>query len=271
MSSEIANVDVRTLERSVSRQKFDHRKDYYGYIEKLEISSNEIKIRLCLNLLNNRNWRIRQAAAEQILDSSSDLALLVMRSLLLDKSHEVRNLAAYVIGDIGNSSDTYRLTIAAQDKSWIVRHSAMESLGQVGGSKGMEWAIYLLKNDPNYVVRRDAAGVLANNGHPNAIPYIEEALKEEGANSRAKTGMMFALYRLGVKSYLSQIMDYLANGSPQHREDVFISLKVEALDREDLPYVIHRLRKIVQEATDEDRIVTTTMFMRENRVDTATR
>ena len=91
----------------------------------------------------------------------------------------VRTRATCILVDFGGEDKVaYIAQVLKNDPNELVRHEAAFSLGQMGYSSGAAPLEEATKNDPSMFVRHEAAIALGVIGSPNAIDTLEKALDD---------------------------------------------------------------------------------------------
>uniref|UniRef100_A0A7S2GVL9 TOG domain-containing protein n=1 Tax=Octactis speculum TaxID=3111310 RepID=A0A7S2GVL9_9STRA len=122
-----------------------------------------------IKLLSNENDEVRKSAVGTIGQIGAaatipDDAIGLIPRLLEDKSATVRAAACQALGNIGAAADMHLepLSCCLTDEDDVVRGAAVEAMGAISeGLKAYASSLVLLvEGDPNWLVRRAAAGVL---------------------------------------------------------------------------------------------------------------
>ena len=99
--------------------------------------------------------------------------------LIEHDDYVVRTRATCILVDLGGEDKVkYVAKVLKNDPNELVRHEAAFSLGQMGYSIGVKPLEDATKNDPSMFVRHEAAIALGVIGSKEAIPTLEEALKD---------------------------------------------------------------------------------------------
>ncbi len=100
-------------------------------------------------------------------------------NLIDHDDYVVRTRATCILVDLGGEDKVkYVAKVLKNDPNELVRHEAAFSLGQMGYSSGVKPLEDATKNDPSMFVRHEAAIALGVIGSREAIPTLEEALKD---------------------------------------------------------------------------------------------
>jgi len=99
--------------------------------------------------------------------------------LIIHDDFVIRTRATCILVDLGGEDKVqYVAKVLKNDPNELVRHEAAFSLGQMGYSSGIKPLEDATKNDPSMFVRHEAAIALGVIGSKEAIPTLEEALKD---------------------------------------------------------------------------------------------
>ena len=99
--------------------------------------------------------------------------------LIEHDDYVVRTRATCILVDLGGEDKVkYVAKVLKNDPNELVRHEAAFSLGQMGYRSGIKPLEDATKNDPSMFVRHEAAIALGVIGSKEAIPTLEEALKD---------------------------------------------------------------------------------------------
>ena len=99
--------------------------------------------------------------------------------LIEHDDYVVRTRATCILVDLGGEDKVkYVAKVLKNDPNELVRHEAAFSLGQMGYRSGVKPLEDATKNDSSMFVRHEAAIALGVIGSKEAIPTLEEALKD---------------------------------------------------------------------------------------------
>ena len=99
--------------------------------------------------------------------------------LIVHDDYVIRTRATCILVDLGGADKVqYVAKVLKNDPNELVRHEAAFSLGQMGYSSGIKPLEDATKNDPSMFVRHEAAIALGVIGSKEAIPTLEQALKD---------------------------------------------------------------------------------------------
>ncbi|HEY7368171.1 MAG TPA: HEAT repeat domain-containing protein [Nitrosopumilaceae archaeon] len=99
--------------------------------------------------------------------------------LIEHDDYVIRTRATCILVDLGGEDKVNHVAkVLKNDPNELVRHEAAFSLGQMGYRSGVKPLEDATKNDPSMFVRHEAAIALGVIGSKEAIPTLEEALKD---------------------------------------------------------------------------------------------
>jgi deoxyhypusine monooxygenase len=99
--------------------------------------------------------------------------------LIEHDDYVIRTRATCILVDLGGEDKVkYVAKVLKNDPNELVRHEAAFSLGQMGYGSGVKPLEDATKNDPSMFVRHEAAIALGVIGSKDAIPTLEQALKD---------------------------------------------------------------------------------------------
>ncbi|MEX0640521.1 MAG: HEAT repeat domain-containing protein [Nitrosopumilaceae archaeon] len=99
--------------------------------------------------------------------------------LIVHDDFVIRTRATCILVDLGGEDKVqYVAKVLKNDPNELVRHEAAFSLGQMGYSSGIKPLEDATKNDSSMFVRHEAAIALGVIGSKEAIPTLEKALKD---------------------------------------------------------------------------------------------
>ncbi|KXK14774.1 MAG: HEAT repeat-containing PBS lyase [Chloroflexi bacterium OLB14] len=121
---------------------------------------------------------IRGRVAEVFGISKDKNAIPVLLEALHGEFYTVRSRSAIALGQIGDAKVIPNLIPLLKDKEDEVRIGACVALGLFKNASTFEKIADVLLDDPKIEVRQAAAKALGDSQHPNAIPYLLEALRD---------------------------------------------------------------------------------------------
>ncbi|HXV66132.1 MAG TPA: HEAT repeat domain-containing protein [Nitrosopumilaceae archaeon] len=100
-------------------------------------------------------------------------------NLITHDDFVIRTRATCILVDLGGEDKVeYVARVLKNDPNELVRHEAAFSLGQMGYSSGITHLEDATKNDPSMFVRHEAAIALGVIGSKEAIPTLTKALND---------------------------------------------------------------------------------------------
>ncbi len=146
---------------------------------------------LKLEMLQHMDERIREAAAETLLEESDFLAVESLMAALQDRSEYVREIAARTLGKIGDARAVTALIMALDDESVSVRRAAVEALERIGDKRALDHLVTALR-DKTWIVRGAAARALdkldpnwpQSEAAQKQVPYFIAELQDENRSVR---------------------------------------------------------------------------------------
>ena len=100
-------------------------------------------------------------------------------NLIAHDDFVIRTRATCILVDLGGEDKVeYVARVLKNDPNELVRHEAAFSLGQMGYSSGIQHLEDATKNDPSMFVRHEAAIALGVIGSKEAIPTLTKALND---------------------------------------------------------------------------------------------
>lgn len=121
---------------------------------------------------------VRGRVADVFAISKDKNAIPVLLEALNGEFYTVRSRAAIALGSIGDKKYVFALLPLLKDKEDEVRTAACVALGFIKDLATFEKISDVLLDDPKIEVRQAAAKALGDSKHPNAIPYLMQALQD---------------------------------------------------------------------------------------------
>lgn len=121
---------------------------------------------------------IRAHVADVFAISKDKNAIPVLLEALSGEFYTVRSRSAIALGSIGDSKYIPNLISLLKDKEDEVRIGACIGLGLFKAPSTFEKIADVLLDDPKIEVRQAAAKALGDSKHPDAVPYLMEALRD---------------------------------------------------------------------------------------------
>ncbi|HJT27272.1 MAG TPA: HEAT repeat domain-containing protein [Pyrinomonadaceae bacterium] len=200
-----------------------------------------------LQALQDKSPSVRSAAAEFLGDLNHKSAITPLIKTLSDRSSEVRMSAIRSLGTLLTGSKCPRQLIRMlEDPNVLVRIEAAESLGAIGDRKALP-ALWRAINDRSPLVRSYVAGAIGAFGRASDIPELEQRLKKESSDT-VKIGIYQALYELGRKDMLPPLISLLMeSGDYRVRIATATILAKVVLDKSNAPTILDALRRALKQ------------------------
>ena len=131
-----------------------------------------------INLLSTAHPILRARAAEVLGIRRDKPAVSALLDALKGEFYTVRARAAIALGRIGDTRAIEPLLLALKDPEDDVRIGACLGLGFFKDPSTFDEITNILLDDPKIEVRQAAAKALGNTGHPDAVQYLMEALRD---------------------------------------------------------------------------------------------
>lgn len=206
---------------------------------------------------------------QELLDLKAYPAVPTIIALLSSADTVVRFTAAAALGDLGQQNPEFvgkELVKLLVDSEAIVRAEVVDSLGILTYTAAIEPIMFLLKNDPDPLVRASAAETLGDLGQEEAIAAIfaalldaDESVRSYAANSigllgtptllpklaayiksenslRVKAELLGARYRLGAKEDIHLFLDLLEN-TDEDMATALLNILADLIDRKQPSYL----------------------------------
>ena len=131
-----------------------------------------------IKLLSTAHPVIRGRAADVFAISRNQSAVPALLDALRGEYFTVRSRAALALGAIGDPKTISALLPALKDRETEVRIAACLALGKYKDPATFDDITNVLLDDPIIEVRQAAARALGDTGHPKAVPFLMEALRD---------------------------------------------------------------------------------------------
>lgn len=156
-----------------------------------------------IRLLSTAHPVIRARAADVFSISRDKAAVPALLAALQGEYFTVRSRAARALGEICDREAIPQLLRALKDRETEVRIAACLALGNFKDPSTFDDITNVLLDDPIIEVRQAAARALGNTGHPRAIPFLMEALRDSYwwyERESAAGDLLQAIEKLGVEA-----------------------------------------------------------------------
>ena len=200
-----------------------------------------------LHALQDKSPSVRATAAEFLGELNDAAAIAPLIKTLSDCDSEVRMSATSSLGTLLTGSKSPRQLIRMlEDPNVLVRIEAAESLAAVGDRKALP-ALWRAINDRSPLVRSYVAGSIGAFGRARDIPKLEQRLKSERSDT-VKVGIYQALYELGRKDMLLSLISLLLE-SDDYRVRIATAkiLGEVVLHESNAPTILDALRRALKQ------------------------
>jgi HEAT repeat protein len=132
-----------------------------------------------------------------------------------------------------------------EDPDVLVRVEAAESLATIGDPKALP-ALWRAIDDRSPLVRSYVAGAIGSFGRAGDIPKLEQLLKKERSDT-VKVGIYQALYELGRKDMLLSLISLLMESNDYRVRIATANILAEVvLDKSNVAMVLDALRRALK-------------------------
>ena len=174
-----------------------------------------------IEALADENWAVRKAAGLAIGQMRDAQALEPFLAALRGQTQEARLLAAEALGQFGDVRAVDPLVGALADRSWDVRAAAARALGAIADARAVS-PLMVAMRESDLGVRDAAAEALVNIGQP-AFDTLGDALDDPSWDVRRTAAL--ALGRLGDQRATGRLLLALRdNSDPWLRENAALAL-----------------------------------------------
>jgi len=197
-------------------------------------------------LLVDKNLQVRRmgvALAALVLPPEEAEAVLVAR--LADEASEVRMEAAGQLADSARPSIRASLAAMLEDPDFLVRFEAARGIAAVHHSAGLEILMEALEKD---ALRFRALGALAELGDVRALPAVQRTFRRWFLSPFERTQAAGALIRLGDESGAQHLFS-----RTRKRWSADRALAIELLGEVKVAGAFERLREILKDPKDVSR------------------
>jgi FOG: HEAT repeat len=142
----------------------------------------------------------RNKLLEEMEDAYDNKLVEYFKGLLKHEDYTIRARAVCILVDIaGEDAVDDIIQVLLNDPNALVRHEAAYSLGQLGYAKAVDALIHAMLNDPNPFVRHESAIALGVIGSERAREALTKALNDESVEVRESA--LIALANLDYLAY----------------------------------------------------------------------
>ena len=169
---------------------------------------SEAAVPSLIQALRDRDYHIRQDAAEALGKIGSEAAVPSLIQALRDRKYGVHQNTVEALRKIGNEKAILSLIDASRNnKDYYVRQDAVKALGKIGSEAAVPSLIQALR-DRDYHIRQDAAEALGKIGSEAAVPSLIQALNDTYNVSQKA---VFALCKISSETTVSGLVEALNN------------------------------------------------------------
>ena len=163
---------------------------------------------LAVEGLDDEDGFVRSTAAKLIGDLQDPaFGTLLVKRLLYDPDHVVRQRAAEALARLGGEAAVAGLAAGLEDPNKGARLACVRGLKELDPGYAVQSLLRLLREDPMWEIRMQAATVLGLSGDPDAVPGLRVALEDPNEFVRSA-----AAHALGVHSASEA-------GAPESRDE----------------------------------------------------
>ena len=195
--------------------------------------------------LSDRAPIVRVTAAESLGTLRNKKGASHLLSKLKDSNGEVRMRAAESLGTLLEDGNSPRPLIKLlQDTDELVKIAAAEALGRIGDRKALP-ALRKAINDPSPLVRSYVAEAVGKLGSGRDVERLEK-LSEKETSGAAKVGLYQALYMLGRRAVLNNLVELLQSDDYKVRCATANTLCILGADGSDASLILRSMRKALR-------------------------
>lgn len=216
-------------------------------LERLAETADPGAVKNLLRALQDKSPSVRATAVDYLGDLKVKEAIAPLITALSDRDSEVRWSATSSLGTllIGRRSPR-QLIRMLEDPNTLVRIEAAESLGAIGDRKALP-ALWRGMNDRSPLVRSYVAAAIGAFGRKKDITELEHRSTHEKSDA-AKVGMYQALYELGRQDILISLISLLLESSDYRvRIGTAKTLSQIVLDRSNAATILDALRRALKQ------------------------
>jgi HEAT repeat protein len=194
--------------------------------------------------LSDRSPLVREFAVRFVEEHRLLRFIPNVEACLTARNWLLRTQSAVCLGELLEPNGTKRpgLRKLLEDKEWVVRIDAMESLAMLEDLGAMPQIAKLLK-DENGIVRSYAATILSEKCGHTYKPQISKLLQTEN-DPHGRLGFLAALFSMGDRHLLPQLLDFLQSEVYQIRCAVIHNLKDLPLNEAERSIIVKAFLKL---------------------------
>ena len=133
---------------------------------------------IMIKALSSAHPLIRGRVAEVFAINKDKKSVPALLDAIKGEFFTVRSRAALALGEIGDKRVISELLFLLKDNELEVRIAACTALGKLCDPSTFDEIANVLLDDPHIEVRQSAAKALGDTKHPEAIPFLMEALRD---------------------------------------------------------------------------------------------
>lgn len=199
-----------------------------------------------IKALSDKNPTVRVTAAESLGTLNYNEAVNPLINKLSDSNGEVRMRAAESLGLLlGGRSSPRPLIKSLRDTDKLVRIAAAEALAKVGDGKALP-ALGKAMHDRSPLVRSYVAEAIGKLGGKRDIAELQKHLKDE-TSQRARVGSYYALYLLGQRGILQELLKLLQSSDYKVRAATANALSEIPASESESKQILRSLRRALKQ------------------------
>ena len=225
---------MNTVERKIKSLRESAAKDRNAFLDSAPAA------------LSARSPLVRETAILLIMEHEAKGVAELVEPLLYDHNDDVRYSAAMCIGLLNEGSGTNfpGLRHLLRDPVAVIRSQAVESVALLGDRSALP-AVARLLSDKDPIVRSYAASTVGALRGSSYLKKLRHALTTE-KQELARVGLFEALFQLGKRDVLPDMLELLSSSDYHVRCSVANSLEVMSLSPSDIHSVLKALTIAVQ-------------------------
>jgi HEAT repeat protein len=185
------------------------------------IIGSERAVNPLLVILKDRDWVMRNHAAEALGEIGDPRAINGLITALEDPHSYVRSNAITALGNLKATAALELLVLKLQDPDIFVRSAAASALGTLGCDRAVEGLIIGLQ-DPDPIVRWTFAEALGDICNEQALEPLIQALQD--VHIMVRKTAIFALGKIGNEQAIEPLTAILTNSDSSLRRAAIFSL-----------------------------------------------
>jgi len=170
-----------------------------------ELKADDTVEMMC-HLLSDSDLTVQSLTIEILIKLNAPNTVKYLIEVLQDESEYVRRAAVEVLNEIGDQNAIKDLLNALRDADWWVKVRAADALGKIGGPKVFDAILNLIKDEDEFL-RRTAVEILNSSRDVKALDRLVEALNDEDWWVRERAAD--ALAAIGDKRAVGPLIEML--------------------------------------------------------------